>query len=164
MLGIPVLIVAYVQGFLEIFPSDFAALSRPIVDGTLNMYKEIQVLHSSLDIYSTYLIEFEQKELRPTPSRSHYTFNLRDIAKVRPEVGVWFAWHVLLFCPLLSESEKSISNMIIFNHLTHTSYLIHSQLRVDAYFVQVIQGILMVIPKSVPDTNALMRLWCHETR
>ncbi len=31
------------QGFLEIFPSDFAALSRPIVDGTLNMYKEIQV-------------------------------------------------------------------------------------------------------------------------
>ena len=47
------LIVAYVQGFLEIFPSDFAALSRPIVDGTLNMYKEIQVLHSSLVIYST---------------------------------------------------------------------------------------------------------------
>jgi dynein heavy chain, axonemal len=48
-----------------------------------------------------------QKELRPTPSRSHYTFNLRDLAKV-------------------------------------------------------IQGMLMVVPKSVPDTNALMRLWCHE--
>ena len=42
--------------------------------------------------------------LLPTPSKSHYTFNLRDLAKV-------------------------------------------------------IQGILMVEPKNVPDKSALLRLW-----
>jgi len=45
--------------------------------------------------------------LLPTPSKSHYTFNLRDLAKV-------------------------------------------------------IQGIMMVEPKDVPDSKALLLLWCHE--
>ena len=48
-----------------------------------------------------------QKALLLTPSKSHYTFNLRDLAKV-------------------------------------------------------IQGILMVEAKNLPDIKALARLWCHE--
>ena len=77
------------EGFLQDFPQDFQALATPIVNGTLTVYQDIQ------------------KALLPTPSKSHYTFNLRDLAKV-------------------------------------------------------IQGIMMVEPKNVPDTKAMLRLWCHE--
>jgi dynein heavy chain len=52
------------SGFLEVFPGEFAALADPIVDATLDVYGSIQ------------------KALLPTPTKSHYTFNLRDLAKV----------------------------------------------------------------------------------
>jgi len=52
------------EGFLVDFPSDFQALTNPLVNGTLTVYQDIQ------------------KALLPTPSKSHYTFNLRDLAKV----------------------------------------------------------------------------------
>lgn len=77
------------EGFLQSFPESFQELADPLVNGTLTVYQDIQ------------------KVLLPTPSKSHYTFNLRDLAKV-------------------------------------------------------IQGILMVEPKNVPDKSALLRLWCHE--
>ena len=40
------------------------ALSSPVIEGTLSVYLDIQ------------------QQLLPTPSKSHYTFNLRDFAKV----------------------------------------------------------------------------------
>jgi len=52
------------SGFLEAFPGDFAALGDPMVEATLDVYGSIQ------------------KALLPTPTKSHYTFNLRDLAKV----------------------------------------------------------------------------------
>ena len=53
-----------ITGFLQDFPADFILMADPIVEGSLEVYMDIQ------------------KELLPTPSKSHYTFNLRDLAKV----------------------------------------------------------------------------------
>ena len=52
------------SGFLQIFPPEFAALAEPIIDGCIEVYASIQ------------------RALLPTPAKSHYTFNLRDLAKV----------------------------------------------------------------------------------
>ena len=46
------------------FNSDVAAQEAKVVAATLNVYKLIQ------------------EELKPTPLRSHYTFNLRDFSKI----------------------------------------------------------------------------------
>lgn len=46
------------------FKSEVKALSTHIVEASIFVYNEIS------------------KELRPTPAKSHYTFNLRDISKV----------------------------------------------------------------------------------
>ena len=53
-----------IEGFFKDFKKDVQMLAKPIVDSTLLIYNKIT------------------KELRPTPSKSHYTFNLRDISKV----------------------------------------------------------------------------------
>jgi len=71
------------------FPASHQAYAAAIVDGSIEVYTKIAA------------------ELLPTPNKSHYTFNLRDLAKV-------------------------------------------------------VQGILMVEPNQVPETDALVRLWCHE--
>eukprot|EP00961_Rhodomonas_salina_P266844 3605717-Rhodomonas_salina.1 len=55
--------LSIVSGFLQTFSSDYAPLADPVVDGALEVYVDIQ------------------KALLPTPSKSHYTFNLRDLAK-----------------------------------------------------------------------------------
>ena len=39
-------------------------LDTKLVEATLNIYKQIQV------------------DMKPTPAKSHYTFNLRDLSKV----------------------------------------------------------------------------------
>ena len=38
------------------------------------------IVKASMDLFSTIV-----RELLPTPSKSHYTFNLRDLAKVKYE-------------------------------------------------------------------------------
>ena len=52
------------NGFLADFPSDFKSLCNPIVSASVEAYNRISV------------------ELLPTPAKSHYTFNLRDLSKV----------------------------------------------------------------------------------
>jgi len=52
------------SGFLATFPQAVAALSEKIVDALINLYVKVT------------------SELLPTPSKSHYTFNLRDMSKV----------------------------------------------------------------------------------
>mmetsp|Transcript_46773 Transcript_46773/g.83798 ORF Transcript_46773/g.83798 Transcript_46773/m.83798 type:complete len:4084 (-) Transcript_46773:846-13097(-) len=78
-----------VKGFLGIFSKEVRKLAVSVVDATVEAYNLMGA------------------EMRPTPSRSHYTFNMRDLSKV-------------------------------------------------------IQGILMVIPANVPDTETLVRLYMHE--
>ena len=56
--------VSIITGFLQTFPGEYAELGDPIVEATLDIYNSIQ------------------KALLPTPTKSHYTFNLRDLAKV----------------------------------------------------------------------------------
>lgn len=46
------------------FSSDIAMLDSKLVEATLNIYKQIQL------------------DMKPTPAKSHYTFNLRDFSKV----------------------------------------------------------------------------------
>ena len=46
------------------FAPECAALEAKLVDATLQIYKQIQ------------------EELKPTPAKSHYTFNLRDFSKI----------------------------------------------------------------------------------
>ena len=52
------------RGFLSIFDSTTRGLCGPIIDATLECYERIA------------------QEMRPTPAKSHYTFNLRDLSKV----------------------------------------------------------------------------------
>lgn len=55
---------AIFNGFLSEFPSDFKSVSQPIVNASVEAYNRIS------------------EELLPTPAKSHYTFNLRDLSKV----------------------------------------------------------------------------------
>ena len=64
------------------FPADVAGLSKKLVGATLDVYKVACA------------------ELLPTPLKSHYTFNLRDFAKIivvgRGESGACLAWQAAL--------------------------------------------------------------------
>ena len=51
-------------GFLQLFPTECKAFLKPVVDSTIEVYMRIS------------------QELLPTPAKSHYTFNLRDVSKV----------------------------------------------------------------------------------
>lgn len=51
-------------------------LAKPLVTATLEVYETIQ------------------KELLPTPTKSHYTFNLRDVSKVIQVIPRW-SWSTL---------------------------------------------------------------------
>ena len=51
-------------GFLQPFGEEYSPLVNPMVSATTGIYRRIS------------------SELLPTPSKSHYTFNLRDLAKV----------------------------------------------------------------------------------
>lgn len=53
-----------VDGFFKPFKKEVQMLSKPMVDSTLLVFNKIT------------------KTLRPTPNKSHYTFNLRDISKI----------------------------------------------------------------------------------
>ena len=52
------------QGFIQNFLPDFEDIAEPLVKSSVEVYTRIQ------------------KDLLPTPSKSHYTFNLRDLSKV----------------------------------------------------------------------------------
>lgn len=55
------------QGFIkadEHFSQDVSKLVNPIVESTVELFESIKA------------------ELLPTPAKSHYTFNLRDISKI----------------------------------------------------------------------------------
>lgn len=51
-------------GFLDSFSDDIRALDKPLVNASVELYRRMS------------------SELLPTPDKSHYTFNLRDLSKV----------------------------------------------------------------------------------
>ena len=53
-----------IDGFFKDYKKEVQMLAKPMVDSTLTIFNRIT------------------KELRPTPAKSHYTFNLRDMSKV----------------------------------------------------------------------------------
>ena len=52
------------DGFLDIFPTEIRGMGNSAVNATIDVYENIR------------------EQMRPTPSRAHYMFNLRDVAKV----------------------------------------------------------------------------------
>ena len=84
--------VSVLDGFLSVsgFQTSVIQLAEPVVRGTIEIYTKMCV------------------EMLPTPSKSHYTFNLRDVSRV-------------------------------------------------------MQGILQITPSNIPDDDAFLRLWAHET-
>ena len=55
---------AIFNGFLQDFPRDFHDMVKPVVSSSVEVYRRMS------------------EELLPTPAKSHYTFNLRDLSKV----------------------------------------------------------------------------------
>jgi dynein heavy chain, axonemal len=78
------------KGFMASHVPQFQDVAAPLVKSSVNIYLRIQ------------------RELLPTPMKSHYTFNLRDLSKI-------------------------------------------------------FQGMLMVKAKHMPEQDAIIRLWCHES-
>ena len=59
-----VIFFSVLDGHLGIFPSEIKALTKTTVDSSIDIYTRIS------------------EEMLPTPAKSHYTFNLRDLSKV----------------------------------------------------------------------------------
>ena len=59
-----VIFFSVLDGHLSIFPTEIKALSKTTVDCSIDIYERIS------------------SEMLPTPAKSHYTFNLRDLSKV----------------------------------------------------------------------------------
>lgn len=72
-------------GFLHHYKPDLKPFGAPLVKSSVNIYLQIQ------------------KELLPTPLRSHYTFNLRDLSKVFQGV--------LMITPQFIPDKESLTNL-----------------------------------------------------
>lgn len=59
-----VIFFSILEGHLTNFPPEVKALSKTTVDASIDVYERIS------------------SEMLPTPAKSHYTFNLRDLSKV----------------------------------------------------------------------------------
>eukprot|EP01029_Cantina_marsupialis_P009144 TRINITY_DN2137_c0_g5_i1.p1 TRINITY_DN2137_c0_g5~~TRINITY_DN2137_c0_g5_i1.p1 ORF type:complete len:3984 (-),score=1416.37 TRINITY_DN2137_c0_g5_i1:203-12154(-) len=79
---------AIVGGFLQTFNSrDIETLGKPMVTATIEVYDTVC------------------KAMRPTPSKSHYTFNLRDVSKV--------VQGVLMIRPKQTKSKETLIRLWI---------------------------------------------------
>jgi dynein heavy chain len=73
--AIKTILTTILGGFLADWPADLRALCTPIVASAVEAYNRVSA------------------ELLPTPAKSHYTFNLRDLSKVAQVCPHAFQWH-----------------------------------------------------------------------
>jgi hypothetical protein len=71
------------RGFLANFEGGIVAMTDDIVNASIEVFATIA------------------RDLLPTPSKSHYTFNLRDLAKVSFVIFIKSVCHPLIFLPLM---------------------------------------------------------------
>lgn len=161
--------------FLERFSAECKALAEPIVAATVGMYNTILT------------------DLRPTPAKSHYTYNLRDLSKVfqvtKFRSFLFFSGHTDSFhhnrgSPRNYAKNQNLS-LCTFYHLaapaklprlvhTHdhtiTRRLYHNARCADCFVLPLLasfhgpQGMLMMDHRRVSTAADLCRVWVHETR
>ncbi|KAJ7549736.1 hypothetical protein O6H91_07G065700 [Diphasiastrum complanatum] len=78
---------AILGGFLQMFSSDCKSLLKPVVECTIEVYTRMS------------------QELLPSPAKSHYTFNLRDVSKVFQGI--------LMVKPIDCSTKRSFRNLWI---------------------------------------------------
>lgn len=133
-----------------------ASLSDGLVSATLEVYGKVE------------------REMLPTPSRPHYTFNLRDISKVVQASGFRTLWMQARGLRGVAGVGKPILNA----HYQNTCALLTKcvplafacgmcltflllNLYLELLFV-LSQGILLVKHQSIQAPAGMVRLWMHE--
>jgi hypothetical protein len=110
-----------------------------------------QLVRATTSVYNAI-----RADLLPTPSKSHYTYNLRDVARVgqpgnRGPGGICLPWPCL--------------------HAGHMVGIGRSPVRVNPSLspwhhpgdVQVVQGLTRASPKDTTEPRHLIALWLHES-
>ena len=71
---------AITKGFFAEFTDEVKALAEPIVDAAVEIYGRMS------------------KDLLPTPAKSHYIFNLRDLSKCVQGMGIQYIHYSVTEC------------------------------------------------------------------
>lgn len=104
--------------FRKNFNEDVQSICEKLVMSTIEVYNHIRL------------------ELLPTPSKSHYTFNLRDLSKVA------------LCC---MNDRNRLTLLLSFNLIFQTLKM------------QVIQGVMRADARFINQPNQILTLWLHES-
>ena len=138
------------KGFLATgFLTAVASLSDGLVSATLEVYGKVE------------------REMLPTPSRPHYTFNLRDISKVVQasyfRVGYFRVIHGGWVASMAQ--GKPLSAVVALSKGTSVVECLEFlmlHLFLENKFVCSSQGILLVKHQSIQAPAGMVRLWMHE--
>lgn len=133
-----------------------ANLSDGLVSATLEVYGKVE------------------REMLPTPSRPHYTFNLRDISKVVQASGFRIVW-IQETCSGAVSVSKPVSRTRTIKISVSCCQSLTSAYGMFLKFLKFLllhsflppllfspQGILLVKHQSIQAPGGMVRLWMHE--